>query len=167
MDIKKVLLISLIAVAILASVSVVSAGFLDGLFGEEHEDNIIEIDHITFNATNVTSFKLESQTEQSGMYANWYVDENDTGHNLYIINCSLDDSTYNAFVDNYKDEYANSPSQTVNGVVVYTTSANTGDGVGQPRYDAYIENNDLNSIICFSTPDPNETAKMASTLKFK
>ena len=56
MDTKKVLLITLIAVAILASVSVVSAGMFDGLFGGQQQDNVIEIDNITFNTTNATNF---------------------------------------------------------------------------------------------------------------
>ena len=42
MNIKKILLISIIAVAIIASVSVVSAGLFDGWFGKEPQDNVIE-----------------------------------------------------------------------------------------------------------------------------
>lgn len=167
MDIKKIFLIMLIAVAILGSISAVSAGLFDGLFGEEQQDNVIEIDNVTFNTTNVTAFKLSNKVEESSMYANWYVDENDTGYNLYIINCSEDDSTYNEFVKMYEDDYDNSPSQSINGVVVYTTSADSGDNAGQPRYAAYVKNKDLNSIVCFITPDANETAKMALSLKFE
>ena len=39
------------------SVTVVSAGFFDGLMGgKEAQDNVIQIDNITFNTTNATNF---------------------------------------------------------------------------------------------------------------
>lgn len=86
MDMRKILMISIIAVAVVASVSAVSAGFLDGLFGEESQDNVIEIGHITFNTTNVSKFKLGDRTEESGAYWEWYTDENDTGYTLNYLN---------------------------------------------------------------------------------
>ena len=157
MNTKKVLLILLITVAVIVSVSVVSAGFLDGLFGGQQKDNVIEIDNITFNTTNVTKFKLCNETNGD----KWYVDENDSGYNLHIIN-------FNEFTGITKTpQTENSPSQTVNGVVIYTSSSNSGAHVGEPRYKDYIENHDLNTLIWVSSPDANETAKMASTLKFK
>ena len=157
MNTKKVLLILLITVAVIASVSVVSAGFLDGLFGGQQKDNVIEIDNITFNTTNVTKFKLCNETNGD----KWYVDENDSGYNLHIIN-------FNEFTGITKTpQTENSPSQTVNGIVIYTSSSNSGAHVGEPRYKAYIENHDLKTLIWVSSPDANETAKMASTLKFK
>ena len=168
MNVKKILLISLLAVAIIASVSAVSAGLFDGLFGGNPQDNVIEMDNITFNTTNVTKFKLFNESKEDYGNYKWYVDENDTGYNVYIINCSdVDDSTFNEVAKLYEDNYDNLPVQTINGIVVYTTSAKTGAHVGEPRYEAYIENNDLNTIIDIFSPDPNETAKMASTLKFK
>ena len=129
-DTKKILLITFIAVAILASVGVVSAGFFDGLFGEQQHDNVIEIDNITFNTTNVTKFKLFNETNGD----KWYVDENDSGYNLHIINFN----EFNGITTTPQTE--NSPSQTVNGVVIYTSSSNSGAHVGEPRYKAYIEN---------------------------
>ena len=168
MNIKKVLLISLITLAIVASVGVVSAGFLDGLFGEQHTDNVIEIENITFNATNVTSFKLLNGTEISGVHANGYVDENDTGYNVHIINCSgMEGMSFADFVQSYLTEFDNSPSQTINGAVIYTVSADSGDNVGEPRYLAYVKNKDLQTLVEISSPDANETAKMILSLKFK
>ena len=58
MNIKKILIISLIPLAVIVSVNAVSAGWFDGLFGEQQKDNVIEIDNITFNTTNVTKFEL-------------------------------------------------------------------------------------------------------------
>lgn len=167
MEIKKILLISLIAVAILSSVSVVSAGFFDGLFGGA-QDHVIEIENITFNTTNVTSFKLLNETDISGVHASGYVDENDTGYNVHIINCSImDGSAFIDFVQNYLADFDNSPSQTINGAVIYTMSADSGDNVGEPRYVAYVKNKDLQTLVEISSPDANETAKMILSLKFK
>ena len=169
MDIKKILLISLIAVAIVVSVSSVSAGLFDGLIGEQQKDNVIEIDHISFNTTNVTKFKLENESTVEGAYCRYYLDENESGYNVWIYNDSgLDYSALDNDINYFKNNYYNNvPSQTVDGIVVYTTSAVKGNHVGEPRYEAYIQNQDLKSIVRFSTPDANETAKMASTLKFK
>lgn len=168
MKVKKILLITLIAVAIIASVSAVSAGLFDGLFGEEQKDNVIEIDHISFNTTNVTKFKIYNQTEGYGGYHKHYMDENHTGYNVHIYNSSKGENI--AWKDALKefkgDSYDNIPSETINGVVVYTTSANIGEHVGEPRYKAYVENRDAKTIVEFWSPDANETAKMISTLKF-
>ena len=157
MDVKKILLISLITIAVLASVSAVSAGFLDDLIGGEPQDNVIEIDNITFNTTNVTKFELYNESEGF----KWYVDENHTGYNVHII----DFDEYDGITTTPETE--NAPSETVNGVVVYTKTANTGDHVGEPRYIAYVVNKDLNNEIILWSPNPNETAKMALSLEFK
>ena len=170
MDTKKVLLITLIAVVILASVTVVSAGLFDGLFKEEQKDNVIEIDGITFNTTNVTKFKLEEKDNGEYTDTYWYVDENDTGYNVHIFNATgkVDKSDFKTVaMPAYKERYDNQPTQTVNGVVLYVQTATSGEHVGEPRYAAFVQNNDLSVIVDFSSPDPNETAKMASTLKFK
>ena len=68
MNIKRILLISILAVAIVASFTVVSAGLFDGLMGGEQKDNVIEIDNITFNATNATKFKLENKNDTKRDY---------------------------------------------------------------------------------------------------
>ncbi len=157
MDIKKIFLISLIAVAVIASVSVVSAGLFDGLFGEEQQDNVIEIDNIKFNTTNVTKFVLYEESTGD----KWYVDENDSGYNVHII----DFNEFSGITTTPQTE--NSPSEVINGTVVYITTANGGDQVGETRYKSYIENYDLNTMVWISSPDPDETVKMISTLEFK
>ena len=169
MNIKKVLLITLTIVAIMASVSAVSAGWFDGLFGEEQHDNVIEIDNMTFNTTNITKFELTNQTEDEDGYRDGYMDENKTGYEVHIYNYSYaNDITWNAIIQYYTDsQLGNLSSQTIDGVVVYTAVANTGDHVGEPRYVAYVQNDDLQTIVDFWSPDSNETAKMASTLKFE
>ena len=158
MDTKKILLISVIVVAILTSIGAVSAGLLDGLFGGELQDNVIEIDNITFNTTNVTKFVLCNETDGY----KWYMDENRSGYSIHIFD-----------LDEFKGipktpETEDAPSQTVNGIVVYTKIANmSGQVIGEPRYVAYIQNEDLNKLVDIWSPDPNETAKMALSLKFK
>jgi hypothetical protein len=53
MNVKKILLISLIAVAIVASLSAVNAGLLDDLMGGgSSQGNVVEIENITFNTSN-------------------------------------------------------------------------------------------------------------------
>lgn len=148
--------------------SCVNAGLFDGLFGEKQQNNVVEIDHIKFNTTNETKFKLYNETNGTGWSVKHYIDENETGFNVGIFNYSgLDKSTSQNNLKTAKAQlYNNYPSETVNGVVIYTTSENHGKHVGEPRYGAIIENYDLQSLVIFSTPNPNETAKMALSIKF-
>ena len=163
---KKILLIVLVTLTIITSSSVVSAGLFDGFF--EQQDNVVEIDNISFNTTNVTKFVLLNKTEQTGVCVVSYIDENDTGYTINIINASTtSDSLYNQLFASYTEEFDNSPPQTVDGVILYTTSANTGDNVGQPRYTSYFQNKDAKNIVEISSPNPNETAKMVLSFKFK
>lgn len=166
MNMKRILLVFLIAVAIIASLSAVSAGLFDGLFGQA-QDNVIEIDHITFNTTNVTKFKLFNRTEEEGMYCEWYIDENDTGYNVQIYNLSVENETeYLEGLSLYLGTFENLSSQNIDGVVVYNTTADAGEHIGDARYATYVENRDLQTVIDICTPNPDETVKMASTLKF-
>lgn len=153
---KKIYLLGIALIMLLLSISVVSAGLFDGLFGEEQQDNVIEIENITFNTTNVTKFELYNESDGY----KWYVDENKTGYNIQII----DFNEYYGMAMTPENE--NAPSETVNGIVVYTKTANTGDHIGEPRYVSYVINKDLNKEITIWSPDPNETAKIALSLKF-
>lgn len=162
MDMKKVVLITLIAVTIIASVSAVSAGLFDGLLGGEPQDNITKLDNISFNTTNKTDLiKIENKSS--------------TGHNYYFDDKNKITVIIRDYdkVDDAQQHKANTltikndPSETVNGIVVYTESVKTGKYVGEPRYGALIENYDLNKDVTVWSPDPNETAKMALSLKFE
>ena len=171
MDIKKILLISLIAVAIFASVSAVSAGLFDGLFGEEQKDNVIEIDNITFNTTNATNFThMEKYDESSdGAYERTaYVSTEDGKQGRYTIYIMqfYDQDTAQLALNQFKQQEKDSKS-VIDGREIYLTSAQIGEYVGEPRYETYVYNADLNKVIVIFTPDANETVKMASTLKFK
>ena len=166
MNMKRILLVFLIAVALIASVGAVSAGLFDGLFGQA-QDNVIEIDHITFNTTNVTKFKLYNRTEAEGLYSELYLDENNTGYNVQIYNLSAaDENEYQEWVDWYLGDFENMSSQDIDGVVVYNTTAGAGEHIGDARYAAYVENKDLQAVVTIFSPNPDDTVKMASTLKF-
>lgn len=78
----------------------------------------------------------------------------------------MDASSANSVKLIYNNNKLKDPSQTVNGVVVYTMSATTGAGAGKPMYQSYVENNDLNTVYRIATNNPNETAKMVLSLKF-
>ena len=171
MKIKKILLISLIAVAMLASVSVVNAGFLDGLFsGSQQQDNVIKIEGITFNTTNATNFTHDNRFDQIENQFNHKVYHNTEKNGkfgkctIHIIQFYQKDLYQNAMQE-YKK--ANDPVAIIDGIEIYLTSADTGEYVGEPRYEATIYNIDLDKSVRIVTPDANETAKMASSLKFK
>ena len=162
MDIKRILLISLIAVAVIASVSVVSAGLFDGLFGGEQQDNVIEIENITFNTTNTTDFTLYENNSGEGYKC--YVSDNCTGNfTVWVLDLNQDTYVYSYLIN---EKIRPNPSSVVDGYVVYNTMSDIGSQVGEPRYTSYVENKNLNEVIIFVSPDANETVKMVSTLKF-
>jgi hypothetical protein len=169
MNMKRILMIALICIAVVASVSSASAGWLDGFFGQDQEDNIVEIDSITFNTTNLTGFELNGETDDEDGYYRWFADENKTGYNVHIYNYSYaDDVTWNSIAQSYKTfQIGNSSPQTVDGIEVYTLNSTYRNSAGEPGYVAYVQNDDLHVIVDFLSKDPAETAKMASTLKFE
>ena len=65
MDFKKILIISLVLVAIFASLSVASAGLFDGLFGSEDQNVTIEGENFT-----IPGGYEENQDESKNVYAN-------------------------------------------------------------------------------------------------
>ena len=169
MNVKKIFLILLVAVAILVSVSAVSAGFFDDLLGLEQPDNIVKVDNVKFNFTNesnVTKFKLENESKEDAGYYRYYVDKNGDGYNVWIWNASnADESQWNRFVKQWEGSIT-APSETVDGVVVYTQSAGHGEHVGEPRFMSYTVNHDLKTLVQFSTPSVNDTVKMKLSLDF-
>ena len=173
MDINRILLITLIAVAILGSVSAVSAGLFDGLLGGE-QDNVIEIDDFTFNTTNATDFvKTYTNASEDGLGKDdAYVSDNGTGYSmvfvidyseLYEVDNTADEQMIDAIMEGFKD----TPYQTVNGIVIYPSEPVYYDVDVKQMYSACVQNKESHKIIMLSSPDPNETAKMASTLEFK
>ncbi|MDO5815845.1 MAG: hypothetical protein Q4Q18_09410 [Methanobrevibacter sp.] len=168
MKMKRIVIVALVIVAVLLSAAVVSAGFLEDLFGVQHKDNVVEIENIKFNTTNVTSFKLSNETNVSGVHASAYVDDKDTGYNVHIINCSgIESNAATDFIQDYLTKFDKSPSQTISGAVIYTISADSGSHAGQPRYVGYVQNKDLKTLVEISSPDANETSKMIRSLTFK
>ena len=137
---------------------------------QEKSDNIIKIDNIEFNTSsdsNITQFQLFNETDyDDGVYYKQYVDQNYIGYNIYIWNLSTADDWDN-FTNHVKKGYDGKPYETINGVTVYNSSAGLGKHVGEPRFDSYIFNDDLKTIVEFSTPDPNATVKIAASLRFK
>ena len=166
MDVKKILLISLIAVAVVASVSAVSAGLLDDLMGgDSSAGNVVEIENITFNTTNATEFEYGGTDERDG----WIIYNCNDSVKLAIINYSnLNDSQYDSEIKELKDYLAaNFTVQKVNDVDVYTYLNETGGNDTQIKYYSLVIDDDFKSVVEFISYDPDESAKMASTLKFK
>ena len=162
MNVKKILLISLIAVAVVASFSAVSAGLLDTLMDDSSQGNVVEIENITFNTTNATEF------EYVGIKGEWtaYMSKDKNYTCAFINYTGLNDSQYDSEITELKDYLdANFTVQNVNGVDVYKLKEiGENDTV---KYFAYGINDDLKFVVQFNHIDPNETAYMASTLEFK
>lgn len=136
----------------------------------QESDYIISVDKIRFNTTfdsNINQFQLYNGTEfDDGSYEKQYVDQNHVGYNIFIWNLSTADDWDN-FTNHVKKSYEKKSYETINGVQIYTVTAGQGDHAGDQRFESYIINDDLKTIVQFSTPTPEETVKIASTLEFR
>lgn len=174
MNIKRVLIGLLIIIAVVVSVSAVSAGLFDGLFGEEQKDNVIEIDDFTFNTTNGTDFiKFDKPSEEEYMEITCYQSDNGTGNYILVIidyskMAELDDTVDEQIEKELLKGMNDSPYQIVNGIVIYPSAPVYHEDVDvKQMFSASVQNEESHQLIMLSSPDANETAKMASTLKFK
>lgn len=163
MNIKRALLILLIVVAVISSVGAVSAGLFDGLFGQT-QDNVVEIENITFQTINETKFVYD------GMYYdewNCYVDENES-YVVYITNTSqMNDSQWDDELNYFEESIVNYTMQNVSGVEIFNESFQDDDGTEEIWYGSFAIDADHKTIVEVLSTDLNETVKMASTLKFK
>ena len=158
----------MVIVGIIAVIAIIISGvYLTQIKNVNHVDATIEIENIKFNVTNGTEFKLTVDNSTDSMNGKTYVADNlnETGYNVNIMTGS-NSQNFNLIKTQLKNQFSNIPVQDINGTVVYTTTANNGDLVGQTRYVAIIENADLNTVVVLWSNNPNETVKMAKTLKF-
>jgi len=136
----------------------------------DESDYIISVDNIKFNTTfdsSINQFELYDDTEyDDGSYEKQYVDKNHVGYNIFIWNLSTADDWDN-FTNHIKKSYENKSYETVNGVQIYTVTAAQGEHAGDQRFQSYIINDDLKTIVEFSTPTRDETVKIASSLEFR
>lgn len=161
MDIKKLLLVALIAVAVVASVSAVSAGLFDGLFGGEEpaQDNVVSIECCSFNTTNITNDDIVVNETGSTDLGNWYHDKNFTGFNVHVINTS--DYT----IKQIAEQAGYTEYGVVDGFMIYVAQPSMGGNTGV-RYVAMFQDSNLGRTVDLWSSDLNETLKMAKSFKW-
>ncbi len=150
----------LVLLVILIVISVI-CGYNYFTFNPEEEHQSYDLGIITLNTTNTSN--LVCEVNESGLLR--YGD--DSGK--FTVNIISYDNMTTSKANEYKNRIAyakREPSRDVDGIVVYTTTANIGKYVGETRYDAMIENQDLNVVIDICTPDINETVYIAKNTKF-
>ena len=152
---KKIILI------ILAIILIAIACFSVYSYYSNH-NNQCDIGIATFNTTNATNFDCINSSQ--GMKV--YLDDSEK-YTVYVFKYDeMSNSNKLYWKDNVEYE-KKKPTQTVDGIVVYTTSANVGKFVGEPRYAAIIEDYNSNTEVYMSTPSVDETVYMAKSFKFK
>ena len=132
---------------------------------EISRDNTVELDGISFNTTNATDFIKTSEKNDSSYQMSYYTSENGTGSsyvNVLDFGANGDASLIGSILNAHK----NFPSQTIDGITVYTESSSIGEDSSQETFVCVVQNTELNKIVIFGSPDASETVKMASTLKF-
>lgn len=162
MDMKQIFIITIaVVIAIIACSAAYSA---------QQQDNVIEIDNMQFNASNVTKFIFfNNLDEDENVRASYYFDEDDSGYTLCILNCSeMNESDFDETYSGWLDEETNESTSTykIDGIDIYSVTANQGNNVGDARFSAYKQFKDMKAALYVSTPDANETAKIISTFEF-
>ena len=132
---------------------------------EISRDNTIELDGISFNTSNATDFLKTSEKNDSSYQMSYYTSENGTGSS-YVNVLDFGANGDASLIDSILNAHRNFPSQTIDGITVYTESSSTGEDSSQETFISVVQNTELNKIVIFGSPDASETVKMASTLKF-
>ena len=154
MDTKKIII--LVLVVVVAAVACLMA-FTSGAGGPG--DNVVEIDGISFNTTNATDFVKTNERNDSAYNMSYYASGNGTGACYVNVLKFNDEALKNSVLNAHK----NFPSESVNGVVVYTESGSTGEDVSDVMYVSIVEGDEVVIVGC---PDAGETAKIASSIIF-
>ena len=132
---------------------------------EISSDNTVELDGITFNTIKSTDFIKTSEKNDSSYQMSYYTSENGTGSS-YVNVLDFGGNGDATLIDSILNAHRNFPSQTIDGITVYTESSSTGEDSSQETFVSVVQNTELNKIVIFGSPDASETVKMASTLKF-
>ena len=132
---------------------------------EISRDNTVALDGISFNTTNATDFIKTSEKNDSSYQMSYYTSENGTGSS-YVNVLDFGGNGDATLIDSILNAHRNFPSQTIDGITVYTESSSTGEDSSQETFVSVVQNTEWNKIVIFGSPDASETVKMASTLKF-
>lgn len=132
----------------------------------ENHDNVIHIGGVTFNTTNATDFEgimVLSDVEISDVV---YCSDKGNGDSYVEV---IDYSGYEPYENSsgFNDNSSSKGSyKTINGIDVYPGTKVVGVPEEKQVYSAYVQDRNQNIIVMFASPDPYETAKMASTVEF-
>ena len=157
MDKKTILIIAVLIVVIAA----LAFGILNSL-NSAPKVHAVDVDVGTFNCSENINFTLRNSS--NGFYE--YSNENQT-YTVKVMKFNESDYYHSYGYNMALDKIRGYPSSTVDGVIVYNSTANVGQYVGQLRHMALIDNNDKNINIEISTPSVDETVLIANSFRFK
>ncbi|WP_298524688.1 hypothetical protein [uncultured Methanobrevibacter sp.] len=155
MDIKK---IKIIGIATVIAIIALSAAYAA-------QDNVIEIENIKFNTTNITEFTFyseDSYDNDTGIMTTYCGGENNESYITIYNESKMNQSGYKTSIEEFMAEFENLTTQTVDEIQIYENE--TEDGM---MYYTVIDNDDLQTSVFIECKELNETVKIASTLEFK
>lgn len=157
MDKKRILIIVVLVVIIAA----LAFGILNSL-NSTPKVHTVDVDVGNFNCSENINFTLKNSS--NGYYE--YSNENQT-YTVKVMKFNESEYYHSYGYDLALEKIRGYPSSTVDGVIVYNSTANVGKYVGQLRHIALIDNNDKHINIQISTPSVDETVLIANSFKFK
>lgn len=153
---------NIIIVVLIILIAIVSCFIAYSVIYAE-DTKTVDIGVATFNCSEDLNFTL-SEMDEDGFKS--YADQS----GRYTVKV-WDNSQFNVFYDYgltlAEEQIKNSPSSVVDNVLVYNTTANQGEYIGEPRFLTIIDNLDKNFKVHIISPELEDTVEMAKSFQFK
>ena len=152
---QTILIIALIILIIAVS------GFIYYFMFMTEPVKVVNVGVGTFNCSDELNFTL-NKTDGP---LNEYTADNGR-YTVKVFNLSQGSYYYNYGLDLANEKINTYPSSVIDDVLVYNSTANIGQYVGEPRFIAIIDNNDKNLQIQIVTPNVDDTVQIAKSFQF-
>lgn len=123
---------------------------------------VVDVGVGTFNCSNELNFTLN---KTDGPFKEYIADNG--RYTVKVFNLSQGSYYYNYGLSLANNEIKTYPSSVIDNVLIYNSTANVGEYVGEPRFIAIIDNNDKNLQIQIVTPEVKDTVQIANSFQFK
>ena len=154
-DKRNIIIIALIIIIIAIS------GFIYYSMFMVEPVKVVDIGVGTFNCSDELNFTL-NKTDGP---LNEYTADNGR-YTVKVFNLSQGSYYYNYGLDLANEKINTYPSSVIDDVLVYNSTANIGQYVGEPRFITIIDNNDKNLQIQIVTPNVDDTVQIAKSFQF-
>lgn len=150
----------MVIVAVLILIVAVAGFICYELFFSEHLKTV-DIDVASFNCNDDLNFSLNG----TGKGFVSYQDQSDS-YSVKVWDFSQTSFSYEEGLSLANEAVQDCPSYYVEDILIYNSTANVGEHVGDARFITLIEDSGKNMQAQISTPNPEDTVLIAKSFKF-